>query len=299
MPNTLVHLGVQGVATRALLRDADLKWVYIGCIIPDLPWILQRIMRLPFSGLDLYDLRLYAIVQSSLCFCLLLSLALAVLSTHFWKIFVILGLNSFLHLFLDALQTKWANGVQFLTPFNWQLTNFGFFWPESLPTYLLIAFGLTYFVLNWRHSIEVPFDMTRRPAIRLFAFIALIFVYFATPLLLIDRPENADNHFVKTLRSHQNRTGRYVEFDRVAYDHQASGGVLRTFAKEDLNVEGMTLNRSTVLSVRGIFVTHDLIRVKEYHVHAHLIRDLASYLGLSLVTLLWIDAVRRKLATVK
>jgi hypothetical protein len=49
VPNALAHLGVQGVATRALLRDADLKWVYIGCIIPDIPWILQRFVRAVFS----------------------------------------------------------------------------------------------------------------------------------------------------------------------------------------------------------------------------------------------------------
>jgi hypothetical protein len=35
MPNTLAHLGIQGVATLSWLKKADLKWIFIGCIIPD------------------------------------------------------------------------------------------------------------------------------------------------------------------------------------------------------------------------------------------------------------------------
>ena len=69
MPNTLAHLGVQGIATRSVLRDADLKWIYLGCIIPDVSWIIQRLVRYVIPNIDLYDLRLYAIVQASLLFC--------------------------------------------------------------------------------------------------------------------------------------------------------------------------------------------------------------------------------------
>ena len=48
MPNTLAHLCVQGIATRSLIKDADLKWIYTGCVIPDVPWILQRVIRSAF-----------------------------------------------------------------------------------------------------------------------------------------------------------------------------------------------------------------------------------------------------------
>ena len=61
MPNTLAHLGVGGVLTRSLVPDADLRWVYIGCVIPDVPWILQRVAySLPIS-VDLYNLRLFGV----------------------------------------------------------------------------------------------------------------------------------------------------------------------------------------------------------------------------------------------
>jgi hypothetical protein len=81
-------------------------------------------------------------------FCLILSFALAALAKRFRKVFIILVINSLLHLFLDALQTKFANGVQFFVPFSWKMTNLELFWPESLPTYLLTAFGLIYFFLT-------------------------------------------------------------------------------------------------------------------------------------------------------
>ncbi len=39
MPNTLAHLAVQGLATRALLPRSDLKWIALGCVLPDLPFV--------------------------------------------------------------------------------------------------------------------------------------------------------------------------------------------------------------------------------------------------------------------
>lgn len=287
MPNTLAHLGVQGLATRTLLRDADLKWVYVGCVIPDIPWIVQRATKVLPVAVDLYDLRLYSVVQATLGFCLLLSFALAMLSARFWRSFTILALNSFLHLFLDALQVKWANGVHFLAPFSWRLTCFELFWPESVPTYFLTAFGLIYLVVNWRPSIRFPFDVKIRPFTRIYMLIVLIAIYFILPFFLLNGPKEANNHFVKTLSSRNDRSGSYVELDRVIYVPKPSGDVLGTFAKEEIRVEGIKLDHSASVSVRGTFVGTDLIRVSEKHVHARWFRSGASYMGLGLVGLLW------------
>jgi len=41
MPNTFVHLGIQTLGSKALLKGSDFKWIAVGCIIPDLPWILH------------------------------------------------------------------------------------------------------------------------------------------------------------------------------------------------------------------------------------------------------------------
>ena len=142
MPNTLAHLGVQGLATRALLPRSDLKWIALGCALPDLPWIARRLVR-PFVGdATLLDQRLVRLVQGSLLFCLVLSGAFSTLAREPGKVFRILALNSLLHLLLDACRTKWGNGVHLFAPVSWKLTNFGLFWPESPVTVVLTVGGL-------------------------------------------------------------------------------------------------------------------------------------------------------------
>ena len=122
MPNTLAHLGVQLALTRCVMRQADPKWIYAGCVIPDLPWIARRILDASLSGLNAYDLRLYAIAQSSLVCSLLACGALAALSRTPLASFAVLGLGAGIHLLLDACQIKWANGVHLFAPVSWELS---------------------------------------------------------------------------------------------------------------------------------------------------------------------------------
>lgn len=73
MPNTLAHFGVQGLLGHWFLPWCDPKWLLVGCVIPDVPWILQRVVHLLSVPIDLYDLRLYAICQASLFGCVVLA----------------------------------------------------------------------------------------------------------------------------------------------------------------------------------------------------------------------------------
>jgi hypothetical protein len=133
LPNTLAHIGIGGTLTRLAIKGADLKWIYLGCLIPDLPWIFQRLGNILIPNINLYDLRLYVIVQSTLLFSIILSLALTSFSKEYIRTFLILAFGSLIHLLLDSLQEKWTNGVLLLAPFNWDLMNFNLFWPESFP----------------------------------------------------------------------------------------------------------------------------------------------------------------------
>jgi len=290
VPNTLAHLGIQALATQALVRNADLKWIYIGAIIPDLPWILQRIILLGPVYFDPYDLRLYAITQASLMVCLIISLAFAALSTQFWRTFVILGSGSFLHLLLDALQIKWANGVHLLVPFDWRLLRFDFFWPESFPSYLLTTFGLLFVLFNWKQSVSTPLDLSARSTKRFVIALTLLVGYFLLPFVLLKNPEKANNHFVKTLRSVHNRNGKFIELDRRPYVYHPAENILVTFIGEKLNVEGIDLDHSATVSIRGTFITENRILVHNYHVHTPIFRSGASYLGLILVTTILVQA---------
>jgi hypothetical protein len=286
MPNTLAHIGIQGFTTRPFLTNKDIKWIYLGCIIPDIPWILQRIVKFAGMGVNPYNLRLYAVVQSSLLLCVILSFAIAMFSIYYWKTFVILSINSLLHLLLDACQIKWANGVQLFAPFSWKLTNFGFFWPESIPTYLLTAIGLLFFILVWKKAISGELDLKFNSSLRSIGFILLLVVYLISPLFLLNKSEKQDNHFVHTLRNYEDREGKYVELDRKAYDSTTKK--ISLFSNEEINAKGIELNKSKILSVKGTFIGPDTILVSEYHVHNDLLRDGASYVGLSLILILWV-----------
>lgn len=288
MPNTLAHLGAQALLTRAVLRSADLKWVYLGCVIPDLTWILQRGVKTLPLAIDAYDLRLYSIVQASLFVSLLLGGAFSLLAKRPGRIFVILALGSLLHLLLDALEIKWANGVHLLAPLDWRLLNVGLFWPESLPAFLLTGFGLGYVVVRWREATTRSPELVLRP-LRCLAAALLLVLYFALPLALLAGPERADNHFVRTLRQRALRSGKPLELHAADYLRSSSGArVVQTMTGEELEVEGLELESSAVVSVRAHFLSEDRIRVLAHHRHWKRLRDASSYLGLALVAAVWI-----------
>jgi hypothetical protein len=294
MPNTLVHIGVQGLLTRAVARKADFKWISLGCVIPDLPWILQRAVW--FLGTDFisaYDLRLYTVVQSSLLACLVLCASAAMLSASPRRVFSVLALNSIGHLLLDALETKWANGVLLFAPFSWQLLNLGLFWPESAVILVATAFGLGYFLYAWwakpGQSIALSMGLQARTAI---GFV-LLGVYLLAPLLFVADSEKANNHYMAVLRDRSQRTGKYIEFDR-SYSFRRDGNlILRLFTGEEFVLVGTLDAASGNISVRGRFVDENTVEVHDLQEHSAGFRDGASMLGLFLVAVLWLAQARR------
>ena len=287
MPNTLAHFGAQGVLSRVLLPGVDPKLVLLGCLLPDVPWILQRLFRAVLPSLDPYSLRLYVIVQGSLFGTLFLCGAIAAISKPGWKVFWILALNAGLHLSLDALQTKWANGVHLLAPFSWELLNLGMFWPESLPTYLLTLLGLGYVAWSWKQTVSNPFPFTEFSSKKIMSCLGLLCLYFLLPLLLLEKPKVQDNHFVQTLRKVDSRVGHKVEFDRNAYLKGDEKDVIRTFAGEKLGIVEGKLDHSAQVSVRGRFVKADEIEILEIHEHSRWFRDSSNYIGILLLLTIW------------
>ena len=291
MPNTLAHLGAQGFSSRAL-KWAQPHWIATGCLIPDLPWILQRLAaRMP--GIDLLDLRLYCVVQASLFFCLLLSAALAMFDRNSIAAFIIIGLNCCAHLLLDACQTKWANGVHLFAPFSWQMINFGFFWPEHAVTYLLTAAGIAYAIFLWRKA-QLAAELAMPHGHKRLVATGLLVAYVALPAAFMHTAERADNHFVRTLREREHRTGRRIEFDRCSYEN----GTLSPFTGEILASAGLALPTAATVSIKGVFLASDSIRVEAYHVHNIAFRDGASYIGIILVGIIGIAAWRRRFSPI-
>ncbi|MFX0201795.1 MAG: hypothetical protein ACFFCW_37270 [Candidatus Hodarchaeota archaeon] len=292
MPNTLAHFGIQGLITAAVIRKSDFKWIFLGCVLPDIPWIIRRVVTILNIDVSPYDLMLYAAVQSSLFGSLMLCGALATFSRRHGKIFAILALNSLLHLLLDSLQKKWANGVHLFAPFSWQHMNFGLFWPESLITILLTIAGLGFFSYAWRKRAGSGEDLVSPKGGRLVICIFLLLGYLTAPFALLSGPEAADNFSVRTLRQIENRAGRDVEIDRRPYSIEDGNEVIVTYAKEKLKVEGDKTNSSGIISVRATFLDQKTIQIHEMHFHWVYFRDAASYLGLLMVGLYWMRTFR-------
>ena len=295
MPDTFAHLGVQALASRGLFKDADIKWIAVGCIIPDVPWIVQRIFLALHVPVDPFTLRFYAIVQASLFCCLLLAGAIALLAGNGRRIFLLLALNCFLHLFLDALQIKWANGVHFFAPLCWQLTSFSLFWPDhpvSIVLTLLGALVLVYFgARDWNKQIVLA-----APGSRHTAAVLLLAAYLALPPFFSDGPRQEDNHFAATLLAVQERPGRYVELDRAAFHHRDNTILLLN--GERIRLAGRTPSADGLISIKGRFSDTGTIHVSDLHVHTTL-RDRSSKIALAGIMLLWLIAFVRKRITIQ
>jgi hypothetical protein len=279
VPNTLAHLGVQTVASRAMIRGADLRWVFVGCVIPDLPWILNRVLAVAMPDIDVFVIRPYWIAQASLVGSLWLCGALALVSSRPARTFGLLAGNAAGHLVLDALQTKWGNGVHLFAPFSWHTWNVGWFWPESTTTWILTGLGaavLIFSVFNLRSFAASAFRPTRS---KLVLSCALLFLYAVYPLAVHEAVMTADAHSLETLQNPALRPGRRAEFDRVWLEVEGETGRLHVLGGEVLRATGNLTTPGSV-SARGRFVGPDQIHLEDVHPHGSFPRALASYLGL-------------------
>lgn len=296
MPNTLIHLGLQGAAARAAWRGADLAWVYLGCLIPDLPWIARRAVLASAPPADPLALQVASGVQSSLAFCLLLAGAIALVASKPARTFALLAAMSLLHLLLDAAEIKWANGIHLLAPLDWRLTNYGVVWPDHPLVLGLTGVCAGIVVLSWRSALRSPAAAEAAPgptagarALRWTAAAALLAAYVLAAPRLVPAAVAADTYFAGTLREVASRPGRAIAMDRAPCVPAGEGAVRLTAANgETMDATGFTLERPALVSVEGRFETPGRLRVERWHVHAAGSRDLASAAGVGAVGLIWL-----------
>lgn len=289
MPNTLAHIGINGFLTKSLLKNSDLAWIFLGTIIPDIPWIIKKVIQFLLPQSVSYDLHLYFIVQASLLFSIILSGAFAAVSSKSLKSFAILVLGSFLHLLLDALQIKWANGVHLFAPFSWDLFHYGLFWPENITTYLITILGIVFLTINFK-KLRYAAPSLKINISKSFFTLILFMIYFVTPTYFINEVEKNDCHFIGTLKNYDSRVGKYIEMDRkrVSYNQSTNSYWIQSFDKSLIELYGITDLESSKISIKGYFVAKDLIKVTEFHENWEIFRDGASYAGLSIIFISWL-----------
>jgi hypothetical protein len=291
VPNTLVHFAAQGAASHGLWRRIDPRWVYLGCLLPDLPWILRRAVvgfSLPVDG---FDLRLYTMAQASLAGTLLLCGALALLTAAPRLVFAVLGANVLFHLLLDATEVKWGNGVHLLAPFSWRMTQFDLLPGESRVYLAMTIAGAA--LVAWEIARRRPgVGLDLRPA-RLAAAAALLASYFLFPLPFLPAIEASDSYSVKTLREVDARAGRTVGLDRTSFVATPAGGRVRLWTGELVRATGTLPDHDARVSLYGTFLAPDVLRVDRLVEHRQ-DRDWPSYLALALLVLVWAPLIRRE-----
>ncbi len=286
MPNTLAHIGFNGVITKSVLKQPDLILIYIGSIIPDLRWIIQRLVFFVKPSIDLYDLRLYCIVLATFSFSIIFSTALSNIFDNSKRAFAIFSFGSLLHLVLDSLEIKWANGVHFFAPLNWEIFNAGLFWPENPIIYLLTFCGVLFLLINWKKSLLVQMKFSFSNLSKILAVSSFLIIYFLFPIYFMDDVENADNHFVKTLRNSEIRTGSYFEIDRGNLVDENGHYNFVTPFNEVLKITNYNFQSSEIMSIKAKFISGNEIQILDYHIHSD--RDIYSYIGLLLIGVIFI-----------
>lgn len=269
-----------------LFKRSHLLLIVIGCIIPDLPWIFQRLMLA--AGIhDPYDLRLYFAAQGSLSFCILACGVLALAANRFLPVFLPLSFNCLIHLLLDTTQIKYANGVHLLAPFSWEPFSLAILWPEHQLWRLLSVAGFILFVVLWLRKAPPPLLPTNRRGSKI-AAVTLLVLYLAAPVLFMQDIEHAGVYHIDVLRQSTERTGKYIEIDRAPFD--SSRGVITTFTGEELNIGGAVPQESGIISLQGRFTAPDQIEVNNSHSHSGF-RKLASLIGLFMACALLLHSV--------
>ena len=285
MPNTLVHFAAQGAASRGMWPRLDPRWIYLGCLLPDLPWILRRAVVGLGLPVDVFDLRLYTMALASLAGTLLLCAALAMATAAPRLVVAVLGANAFLHLLLDATELKFGNGVHLAAPLSWRMTGFDLLPGESLVYLVLTAAGALLLAWEIARPRNAALGFVPSPR-RLGAAGTLLAAYLVFPLPFLGAIEASDSYSVKTLREVEARPGRTVSLDRTAFRATPEGGVVELWTGERVRATGTLPVRDGTVSIEGTFLAPDVLRVDRLVEHEQ-DRDWPSYVALLLLAVVW------------
>jgi membrane-bound metal-dependent hydrolase YbcI (DUF457 family) len=291
VPNTLVHFAVQGAASRGLWQRLDPRWIYLACLLPDVPWILRRAAVGFGLPVDVFDLRLYTMGLASLAGTLLLCAALALATSAPRLVLAVLGTGALLHLLLDATELKFGNGVHLVAPFSWRMTGFDLL-PGESPVYLVLAAAgalLVAWELTRPRNADLGFVLSPR---RLSAAAALLAAYLVFPLPFLGAIEASGSYSVKTLREVMARPGRTVNLDRTAFLATPAGGFIQLWTGERVRATGDVPGHDATVSLHGTFLAPDVLRVDRLLEHRQ-DRDWPSYVALLLLAAVWARPLSR------
>jgi len=263
--------------------------VLAGCVIPDLPWIVRRLVDASSFSVEPISTYAYFIAQSSLVGCFFACIAFAFLFRNFKVVAAYALLGSLVHLLLDSLQDKWGVGVHLLAPFNWEALRLGVFQVDSVFTHLLTVAGIIpfLFITKARHDARLLCLNTYRIA----GCCVCIIAYFSVPLLFISHVVASDSRYLHTLENKDERRGKLLELDRETTSVTGDTWHTTTHIGEVLAILNPDANMKDggTYSFKAEFDNEHEIWVTDWKRHSGA-RDTASYVGLLLIGC-WVASV--------
>jgi hypothetical protein len=281
MPNTLAHIAINS-AVLAPLR-VPFAAVLAGCIIPDVPWIVRRILIGTHFDLPQVETFAYFVVLASLFGCVAMCLAFSLLFKQWKLVFGFSVLGCLIHLLADSLQDKWGVGVHLFAPLTWQALSLASIPIESTATRFLTIAGLAIFFLNSKRF-RIERDQLTVDSARLSAFTVCLIAYFSLPVVFVDDVIASNTQHLGTLMNRSDRSGKPIETDRSLLERAGVVWQTDTHTGETLIIANPDPSWTTgSYSLRGKFKNEREIIVSEWKAHTSF-RDVASYVGLLLAT---------------
>ena len=300
MPNTLAHIGAQLPLTRAVFKNVDPRWVAFGLLIPDLPWIFQRLIHMTLPHAPVIDVRAYMVVMSTPLFCLLLSAGISLLVQNSAIVFGILTLESLLHEFLDCFQQKGGVGIPFFGPFDWSSYSWPIFPMDGWISTLLTIAGILSLTLVFSGKTRYPGPVlfeSRGLAWRISISIMFLGIYSIGPLLFAEAAIQGNVHDLAVWRGDIPRSGMQIHFDRANYTPgpvSGEGGITDDFNQVPIRILGINESKPVLVSTIATFSDPNTLTVEDYVVHPPGRRFWYTIAGLLGVLAIWAFPLFRK-----
>ena len=293
MPNTLIHLGVQSLVSKAIFPKIDIRLVFLSCVIPDFPWIIQRAIHAIDPDIDRIDLFLRSNVQASLIFSLIFCFAISTLAFRRRLSFLILASGCIFHLLLDATQIKWGHGILLFAPFNWDLLSFSWLWPEHNIFTLLSFLSLFFVFWSWHRLHFTPLLAPLRIK-RLSAAIVALLIYFLAPGFFTESLHQSNSLQTQTIANLKAHSGQEILLDRTPLVQLENGNTsVRLENGNKIQLSGIIKETTGLVSIRGIIIDQHRINVVEIHAHPPFLRIFWSLLGLCLTLMIFIHSFKK------
>lgn len=282
MPNTLAHLAIQIPAGRALGQQT-LILVCMGLMIPDLPWILQRVLLYVDGSFSALHIRSYCLALSTPALCLLLSWGISLLFRNPVRTLTVLFSQCLLHFFLDGLEQKGGIGILWFAPLNWASFSFEILSMDGVFVRGLSILGIVLgLILIFRRSNQNK-DLFRLNRVRMIGSSALLMIYLLVPLALMDTIIEKDVHHFRSWAMPSTREDNSISFDRAVLVPGCPTYIKNDLTPEPVVLKGFKSEEPGLIIGRGMFASENELILKDYTIIDRNERSVATFVGIVMV----------------